>query len=90
MRNIKTFESFNPEENYTVEDKRLERLRNLITPLINLTMFIKDNKDGKLDGIIEDSVERCLDVIPLIRKALKDDITMEELYQLYTDPKNRR
>lgn len=74
----------------TLEERRLERLRNLLTPLINLPEFILRNEDGHLDDIIKSSAEKSKDLIPLIKEALRSDITLKELNRLYTNPENYR
>ena len=73
----------------SIEDKRLERLRNLLTPLFTLVQISSDNSDGKFDDLIKKSLKTCKEVLPLIKVALKDNVTREELGQLYTDPSNR-
>lgn len=77
-------------DDLNLEERRLERLRNLLTPLINLPTFIERNEDGKFDDIINSSAEKCNEVIPFIREALRSDITLEELNQLYVNPENRK
>ena len=81
MKHLKKFEGL--EEGWTVDQKRLERLRNLLTPLINLPMMMEDNEDGKMDEIVQSQMKTALDVIPLVREALREEITMEELKKLY-------
>jgi len=77
-------------DDLSLEQRRLERLRNLLTPFINLPLFIRDNKDGKFDDIVNDTAKRAEELTPMIKEALRSDITLEELNQLYTNPENRR
>lgn len=77
-------------EELTLEERRLERLRNLLTPLVNLPSYINNNEDGKLDEFIKKSAKSAEELIPLVKEALRSDITIEELNKLYTDPENRR
>jgi len=74
----------------SLEERRLERLRNLLTPIFNLPLFIKDNEDGKFDDIINDTAKKAEELIPMIKEALRSDITLDELNQLYTNPENRK
>jgi hypothetical protein len=75
----------------TLEQRRCERLRNLLSPAYTLAQFLQeDNEDGKLDNIIKDSADKVLEVWPMIEKALDPNATLEELNQLYSNPENRR
>ena len=77
-------------DDLTLEQRRCERLRNLLTPFYSITQFVQENKDGKYDEIIKDSSDKALETWPLIEKALDPNATLEELNQLYTDPENKR
>jgi hypothetical protein len=77
-------------DDLSLEERRLERLRNLLTPIMNLPSFVKENEDGKYDDIIQNTADIAEKVIPLIKEALRSDITLDELNQLYTNPENRR
>lgn len=75
-------------EKLTLEERRLERLRNLLTPLMNLPDFILNNESGKFDNLIKSTAERGKEVAPLIKKALSSDVTLKELNKLYINPEN--
>ena len=78
-------------EELTVEQRRCERLRNLLSPAYTLAQFVQeDNVDGKLDKYIKNSADRVMEVWPMIEKALDPNVTIEELNQLYSEPENRR
>jgi hypothetical protein len=77
-------------DDLSLEERRLERLRNLLTPIMNLPSFVKENEDGKYDDIIQNTADIAEKVIPLIKEALRSDITLNELNQLYTNPENRK
>ena len=72
-----------------LEEKRLERLRNLLSPLCNLPDMIVNNTGGVFDSLILKTAEKSKEVLPMILKALESNITLSELNQLYTDPLNR-
>jgi len=64
-----------------LEEKRLERLRNLLTPFLLLPELVKDNNYP--DSLKIDTADTCLKILPLIHKALSEDITLDELHNLY-------
>jgi len=73
-----------------IKERRLERLRNLMSPSFNLPLFIQENENGKLDDLIKSTADKAAKSLPLIKEALRSDITLLELGQLYVDPENRR
>ena len=73
----------------TLEERRRERLRNLLTPLVNLPSFVTSNVDGKYDEIITSTAKKSEQLVPMIKEALRSDITLDELNQLYSDVENR-
>jgi hypothetical protein len=77
-------------DDLNLEERRLERLRNLLTPMFNLPLFVKGNEDGRLDDIIKDTADKAEKLMPMIKEALRSDITLNELNQLYSDPENRK
>jgi len=77
-------------DDLNLEERRLERLRNLLTPMFNLPLFIKGNEDGKFDDIIKKTADKAEELMPMIKEALRSDITLNELNQLYINPENRK
>jgi hypothetical protein len=71
------------DEGMTLEERRLERLRNLLSPFLFLPELMKMNKDGKFDNLIENNIDICIETEPLIRKCLSDGVTLDELNKLY-------
>jgi hypothetical protein len=76
-------------DDLNVEQRRCERLRNLLSPLYNLAQFIQEDND-KLEELIKREADRAMENWPLIEKALDPNATLEELNQLYLDTNNRK
>ncbi len=76
-------------DDLNIEQRRCERLRNLLGPLYNLAQFIQEDND-KLEELIKEEANRAMKNWPLIEKALDPNSTLEELNQLYLNPENRR
>lgn len=76
-------------DDLNIEQRRCERLRNLLGPLYNLAQFIREDND-KLEELIKEEANRAMENWPLIEKALDPNSTLEELNQLYLNPENRR
>lgn len=74
----------------TTEERRLERIRNLMTNMYNLPQFIMES-DGspEMDKLIKNTAEKAMGSMPYLDKALDLNTTLEELYQLYENPENR-
>lgn len=75
----------------TKEQKRLERLRNQLSPLYGLADMVLANADSDKDlsDIILSAAKRAKLNQPLIKDALELDITYEELGQLYLEDHNK-
>ena len=74
----------------TTEERRLERIRNLMTNMYNLPQFIVES-DGspEMEKLIKNTAEKAMGSMPYLDKALDLNTTLEELYQLYENPENR-
>ena len=68
-----------------LEQRRCERLRNLLTPFYLLPQFIQ-NSDSEIDQSIKDIANRAMSNWPLIEKALDPNALLEELEKLYNEP----
>lgn len=75
------------------EERRLERLRNLMQPLWTLAELINkediDNCSDSMKNLIKECASTCKECMPLITKAMDSDVTLEELENLYLDPKSK-
>lgn len=70
----------------TLEEKRLERLRNLLSPFITLSQLIEDELDNEeYKQLILDTAKTCNKLNGFVKKALKDNVTIEELNSLYLE-----
>lgn len=84
MKHIKKFnEAYQDGDDYSLEERRLERLRNHLSPFLTLPEMVKMNKDGKLDDMIDKTIETCEKLSPMVKRALADDVTLEELNKMY-------
>ena len=73
-----------------LEERRCERLRNLLSPMYNLAQMIESNEDGNFDELIKKESKKALENWDLIEIALTPSSTLDELNKLYHDPENRR
>lgn len=72
-----------------VESKRLERIRNLLTPLFQLPELLENNNSGQHTKLIDKLIKQSKEVIPMIGNALDPNVSIYDLNQLYFDPSNR-
>ena len=77
----------------TIEERRLERLRNLIQPLWTLSDILNrediDECSDDMKKLIKECAISCKEHMPLVKKALDSKTTLEELENLYLDPKSK-
>lgn len=68
------------------EEKRLERLRNYLSPAINLPVMLLENKFWEKDGDIKEIIMACAKQAKIsnekVKKCLSGDITLDELKKL--------
>jgi hypothetical protein len=80
MNYIKPFNESS--DDMSLEERRLERLRNLLSPFLFLPELIEKNEDGKFDKMIQDTAKTCKDIEELVRKCLSEHATLDELNNL--------